>query len=635
MKIKLIQALSLVLALLLQVAPLLRSLMPNSSAGLAPSTWATVLKLGVGAAALMGFDAISQASSIAILPGNATVGQLYTGTVSYSGSHAGSINSMQVSNNCLGSVSLGNNLTITYAGGNKASVTGTPTTAQNLPFTVTAWSGSSCGGSHKDTRSTSLVIGAGGNTTNAPIISAVPPNTVAQVGSDVQLSGGASGNPIPQYQWWQGFTAILGATNTILTLTNVHLTDAGVYTLTASNTANIGNTFITLPKANCYLSICVSGGTNFAALEFTNFAPAGVPMAFYSYITNANTVSNFYAWTYNYGSTKTNSNTYLKTPIPLDGGTYTIRFDSTNSTAGYIVTNQQYDSYWAFGYRPNFTNQLPASTNLNAGSNVTFTVALQGTLDVYNPGGGNPIKTNATPCVFWYRDATLVASQIFTNGPTSGATYTNLVVFPSLTLNNVTGANAGSYTVVATNFWGSVTSSPTVLSVTGGGGTAPSITVPPPANLGLLAGQSSAIRVTATGTAPLAYQWRKASANLADGGVFGGVLTSNLTLTAVVTGNAGNYDVVITNSSGAITSSITTLIVSPPPSLGASAISPGNIQLSGNTVTGLTYVVQRSTNLASPSWIPIRTNNTGVSGAISFQTNSTSAPNAFYRLTFP
>ena len=118
-------------------------------------------------------------------------------------------------------------------------MTGTPTNALNLPFTVTVWSGGTCGGSHKDTRSTTLVIGAGGNTTNAPIISAVPANTVAQVGSDVQLSGGAGGNPIPQYQWWQGFTAIPGATNSILTLTNVHLTDAGVYTMTASNVANI------------------------------------------------------------------------------------------------------------------------------------------------------------------------------------------------------------------------------------------------------------------------------------------------------------------------------------------------------------------------------------------------------------
>ena len=135
MKIKLIQALSLVLALLLQVAPLLRSLMPNSSVGLAPSTWATVLKLGVGAAALMGFDAISQASSIAISPVNATVGSVYSGTVSYSGGHSGSVSSMSLTNICLGSaVSLGNGLTIIYAGANNATVSGTPTTAGNLPL---------------------------------------------------------------------------------------------------------------------------------------------------------------------------------------------------------------------------------------------------------------------------------------------------------------------------------------------------------------------------------------------------------------------------------------------------------------------------------------------------------------------
>ena len=47
------------------------------------------------------------------------------------------------------------------------------------------------------------------------------------------------------------------------------------------------------------------------------------------------------------------------------------------------------------------------------------------------------------------------------------------------------------------------------------------------------------------------------------------------------------------------------------------------------------YVVQMSTNLAAPVWIPVLTNGTGSSGAISFLTNTTSSPNQFYQLKFP
>ena len=58
MKNKTIQFMSVLLAGLLQVAPLLRSFLPNAQ-GLAPSAWAFILKAGVGAAALLGFDAVS------------------------------------------------------------------------------------------------------------------------------------------------------------------------------------------------------------------------------------------------------------------------------------------------------------------------------------------------------------------------------------------------------------------------------------------------------------------------------------------------------------------------------------------------------------------------------------------------
>ena len=102
--------------------------------------------------------------------------------------------------------------------------------------------------------------------------------------------------------------------------------------------------------------------------------------------------------------------------------------------------------------------------------------------------------------------------------------------------------------------------------------------------------------------------------------------TNILTLTDVGTGNSGNYTVAITNSTGAVTSSITAVDVSLPPTLATGSGSPGALHLSGNTATDINYVVQSTTNLSSTVWIPVVTNNTGPTGAISFQTNTTSGP---------
>ncbi|MEI6078253.1 MAG: hypothetical protein WCS94_21925, partial [Verrucomicrobiota bacterium] len=59
----------------------------------------------------------------------------------------------------------------------------------------------------------------------------------------------------------------------------------------------------------------------------------------------------------------------------------------------------------------------------------------------------------------------------------------------------------------------------------------------------------------------------------------------------------------------------------------------GNLQFNSTTLTGLTYVVQMNTNLATTNWTTIQTNNTGVSGAINFQTN-TAGGSKFYRIKF-
>jgi hypothetical protein len=90
-------------------------------------------------------------------------------------------------------------------------------------------------------------------------------------------------------------------------------------------------------------------------------------------------------------------------------------------------------------------------------------------------------------------------------------------------------------------------------------GVAPSI-ITQPASQTVLAGSPVTFTVIAAGTPPLSYQWRK-------GGVARpGSTNPMLQLPNATTNDAGTYDVVITNSFGAVTSQVATLTVRVPTS---------------------------------------------------------------------
>ena len=91
---------------------------------------------------------------------------------------------------------------------------------------------------------------------------------------------------------------------------------------------------------------------------------------------------------------------------------------------------------------------------------------------------------------------------------------------------------------------------------------APSITTNP-ANATKCPGDSVTFSVTASGTAPLSYQWRKAGSAIA------GATNTTYTIPSVSSSSAGSYDVVVSNSAGKATSSAATLTVNVPASAGA------------------------------------------------------------------
>jgi subtilase family serine protease len=191
---------------------------------------------------------------------------------------------------------------------------------------------------------------------------------------------------------------------------------------------------------------------------------------------------------------------------------------------------------------PVFSTQ-PTNQTVVAGSNAVFSATVSGTL----------------PLVYQWRQN---GTNLVNGGNISGAT-TN-----ALTLTAVTTNNAGNYTLVVTNIYGPATSSIAVLTVV----SAPGITIPP-TNQTIQCGSNAAFSVTATGTAPLYFQWSLDSAPLA------GATNTSLLLTNVHLPNH-TVAVVVTNLYGSATSAVTLTVVDTlPPVITLNGANPFYVEL--------------------------------------------------------
>jgi hypothetical protein len=125
-----------------------------------------------------------------------------------------------------------------------------------------------------------------------------------------------------------------------------------------------------------------------------------------------------------------------------------------------------------------------------------------------------------------------------------------------LTLNSVTPSQAGPYQVIVTNSAGAATSSVATLTVL----VPPTITADL-VNQTVADGSNATFQVGVAGTGPLSYQWLFNGANVP------GATSNPLALKNVALQQAGTYQVMVSNSVGAVASSIASLSVLVPPSI--------------------------------------------------------------------
>ena len=218
-----------------------------------------------------------------------------------------------------------------------------------------------------------------------------------------------------------------------------------------------------------------------------------------------------------------------------------------------------------YSYLWNTTATTPSITVSAAGTyTVTVTDArgcttqCAATLTV-NP---NPVCSVSPP------SATNCASvaRTFTASVSGGTGPYSYLWNTTATTPSITVTAAGTYTVTVSDARGCTTQCSATLTVN----QPPLITSQPQSRTNDV-GSSTSFSVTAAGTAPLLYQWRKDGANLVDEGGITGVTTTDLTIANVQASNAGNYTVLVSNGCGTVTSA-------PPASLTANTLPSTGIQ---------------------------------------------------------
>ncbi len=396
-----------------------------------------------------------------------------------------------------------------------------------------------------------------------PVVISTQPAASQTVVSGATATFSAIVTGASSYQWQKNGVNISGSTGATLTLANVTSADAATYTLVASNatgsaTSNNAVLTVNVPpviSAQPVNQTVISGSTGSFSV-----AASGSPSPTFQWRVNGVNIP---------GATSTTLT--LTGVTPANAGTYTAVVTNSAGSATSV------GAVLAVNVPPVITSQ-PTNQSLASGSTLSLSVIATGT---------------PAPTFQWRFNGVNILSG----------------TYAILTLSNVTSANAGTYTVIATNSAGSVTSSVAALTVTtpvvvtppsvggsssvgvttGGtgsvttGGTttgtgstattgtgtaagigsttgtgssqvAPSILIQPSSQTVKLSSKAS-FSVTASGVPSPSFQWRK------NGVAIAGATNSNLTLASVQATDAGSYDVVVTNTAGSILSNYATLAI--------------------------------------------------------------------------
>lgn len=265
------------------------------------------------------------------------------------------------------------------------------------------------------------------------------------------------------------------------------------------------------------------------------------------------------------------------------------------------------------------------------------------------------VGSNVTFSVTAFGAAPLFYQWIFSGSVTNSANdFTN----STLVITNALLTNAGTFQVIVSNAFNSVTSDVVTLTVNPVSNSAPVITLQPVGQT-INSNATATLTTAATGTSPLFFQWMFVGSSFVPAPIAGGTNTT-LTVTNFQATNQGIYFVTVTNNFGSTNSALVTLLINtnsggginPPDAVQRSAVTePQETRLTPLTTAqngdasatvnfafpsqaNMTYVIEYKKSLTDPVWIPIATN----AGTGDWMTNrmpTTDQPSGFYRVRSP
>jgi regulation of enolase protein 1 (concanavalin A-like superfamily)/uncharacterized cupredoxin-like copper-binding protein len=369
------------------------------------------------------------------------------------------------------------------------------------------------------------------DTSTAPVFSPYLAIVNTTEGFDVTLEAVATGEGPISYQWKKGTTDIPGATSNAYHINDVQLTDAGGYSLVATNGGGSATATFTLDVEE---NLPPSSLTLTDPGPSTTFTP-GSELYFGATATDPNAWSSLaFEWEIEYhsGSTVTPAQiAYLEEPgdnesagyiivspdlVPSAGSFYRIRVTVSDQMGESLTTYE--DVEWSGNYNtttPEIEAQPESATKV-VGSSVTFSVTT-------------------------YMATTFQWKFNGTNIPGANS--------PSYTISSVQESNEGTYTVLVSNSFGSVESSGAVLTVI----EALPVITDQPDDVTVTEGTSASFTVVATGA--ISYQWSYEGVNIP------GATGATYTINPVQFSHAGTYRVLVTNASGTTASNEAELTV--------------------------------------------------------------------------
>ncbi len=401
----------------------------------------------------------------------------------------------------------------------------------------------------------------------APSITSQPGNQTVTAGQTATFSVSASGTAPLSYQWRKNSATITGATSSSYTTPVTTTADSGstfsVVVTNSAGSATSNNATLTVNAAAVAPSI--------TSQPASQTVTAGQTATFT--VSAAGTAPLSYQWRKNGTNiTGATSNSYT-TPVTTtadSGSTFSV---VVSNSAGSATSNNATLTENAAAVAPSITSQ-PGNQTVTAGQMATFSVSAAGT----------------APLSYQWRK----------NGSNITGATSNSYTTPATT----TADSGSTFSVVVTNSAGSAPSNNATLTVNAAA-VAPSITSQP-ASQTVTAGQTATFTVSASGTAPMSYQWRKNGSNIT------GATSTTYTTPATTTSDSGStFSIMVTNSAGSVTSNNAILNVN------AAAVAPSiTSQPANQTVTaGQTATFTVSTAGTAPMSYQWRKNGTTITGA--------------------